>query len=242
MFETFYHSLIQKIGSGAALALVTSLTVATSGATGYKLYASMQQSAEAQPAPQIRVEQTPDESFDGTSELAQATQNDQGVTAPKTPPSNVAAPSPTKSSGTTTPIALAKAIAPTPTTVVTNTSNSCVITVFGKNYDVQPLRTSHPGGNVFVCGTDMSAAYQSAHGSNPNKLALYATTLSLSQSGSGSTSNTNNIGSSSTDDENEIEDDEDQEENEEREHQFSNDDDENEDEDEDENEENNEDD
>ncbi len=55
-------------------------------------------------------------------------------------------------------------------------SNSCIVTIFGKQYDVQPLKTDHPGpkGDFFVCNTDMSNAYQSQHGANVSRLAKYA--------------------------------------------------------------------
>src|SRR3989339_617855 len=51
--------------------------------------------------------------------------------------------------------------------------SSCVVTVSGSKYDVTPLQIGHPGGNIFVCGTDMTALFQSMHGSNLAKLAPY---------------------------------------------------------------------
>lgn len=64
-------------------------------------------------------------------------------------------------------------------------SNACIITIFGKQYDVTSLRSSHPGGDVFVCGTDQSATYQSAHGTSVARLAPYLVTA-------GSVNNTTN--------------------------------------------------
>ncbi len=46
------------------------------------------------------------------------------------------------------------------------TTTPCVVTIFGQQYDVAPLQTNHSGGNVFTCGTDMSAVFQSMHGTN----------------------------------------------------------------------------
>lgn len=49
----------------------------------------------------------------------------------------------------------------------------CVVTLFGKQYDVQPLKTGHPGGNIFVCGTDMTTIYQGQHGTNVTQMQPY---------------------------------------------------------------------
>lgn len=39
----------------------------------------------------------------------------------------------------------------------------CIITISGIQYDVAPLTVPgvHPGGNIFVCGTDMSTLFMS---------------------------------------------------------------------------------
>lgn len=49
----------------------------------------------------------------------------------------------------------------------------CIITVFGNQYDVTALQTSHSGGNIFVCGTDMTATFQSMHGTDVSRIAQY---------------------------------------------------------------------
>lgn len=51
----------------------------------------------------------------------------------------------------------------------------CVITLFGVQYDVSPLQPTgaHPGGNIFVCGTDMTAVYQSMHGTDVTRMIPY---------------------------------------------------------------------
>lgn len=53
------------------------------------------------------------------------------------------------------------------------TTTPCIITVSGQQYDVAPLQSSHSGGNIFNCGTDMTAIYQSAHGTNVSRLQPY---------------------------------------------------------------------
>lgn len=58
----------------------------------------------------------------------------------------------------------------------THAAAPCIITVFGVQYDVTPLQTSHTGGNVFVCGTDMTTLYQAQHGINVDRLIPYLIT------------------------------------------------------------------
>lgn len=43
-------------------------------------------------------------------------------------------------------------------------SNQCIITISGIKYDVQPLRNTHSGGDVFTCNTDMTATFFGQHG------------------------------------------------------------------------------
>ena len=49
----------------------------------------------------------------------------------------------------------------------------CIVTIFGVQYDVSPLQTSHTGGNIFTCGTDMTATYQGMHGTNVSRIAPF---------------------------------------------------------------------
>lgn len=49
----------------------------------------------------------------------------------------------------------------------------CVITVFSKQYDVAPLQGTHSGGNIFVCGSDMTASYQGKHGTDVARMQPY---------------------------------------------------------------------
>lgn len=52
-------------------------------------------------------------------------------------------------------------------------NDECIITLFGDRYDVSEFRTQHPGGNVFVCGSDMTQEYEAQHGSDLTKLEEY---------------------------------------------------------------------
>lgn len=42
-------------------------------------------------------------------------------------------------------------------------SSRCIITISGGQYDVTEFRNIHSGGDVFQCGTDMTAAFLSRH-------------------------------------------------------------------------------
>ncbi|MFA6017175.1 MAG: hypothetical protein WC744_03750 [Patescibacteria group bacterium] len=55
----------------------------------------------------------------------------------------------------------------------TEAATPCIVTIFGIQYDVTSLQTNHTGGNVFVCGMDMTAVYQSQHGTDVSRIAPY---------------------------------------------------------------------
>jgi hypothetical protein len=57
--------------------------------------------------------------------------------------------------------------------LASNISARCIITLFGKQYDVTQLRVTHSGGDIFKCGTDMTTTYQNQHGTNMNRMANY---------------------------------------------------------------------
>ena len=52
-------------------------------------------------------------------------------------------------------------------------ATSCVITLFGKQYDVATLQNAHTGGNLFACGIDMTATYQAQHGTDVSRMLPY---------------------------------------------------------------------
>lgn len=49
----------------------------------------------------------------------------------------------------------------------------CIITLFGNQYDVTSLTTNHTGGNIFQCGTDMTATYLAQHGADLTRMAPF---------------------------------------------------------------------
>ena len=53
-----------------------------------------------------------------------------------------------------------------PTPVPAPQIAQCIITIDGSSYDVTNFRTSHSGGNIFNCGTDMSSTFWSRHGAS----------------------------------------------------------------------------
>jgi hypothetical protein len=83
----------------------------------------------------------------------------------------------------------------TSTTQASTTSVGCAITLFGKQYDVTNLRSTHSGGDIFNCGTDMTAVYQGRHGSSVSRMQQY---LISSGGTTGSTAITNTSGGSGT--------------------------------------------
>lgn len=42
-------------------------------------------------------------------------------------------------------------------------SNKCIITISGMSYDITNYQNGHSGGNVFVCGTDMTGLFWGRH-------------------------------------------------------------------------------
>jgi len=57
-----------------------------------------------------------------------------------------------------------------------NSSSSCIVTIFGSQYNVTSLKSTHSGGDVFNCGTDMSSQYETQHGTNLNRMKSYLIT------------------------------------------------------------------
>jgi predicted heme/steroid binding protein len=53
------------------------------------------------------------------------------------------------------------------------TGSACVVTLFGLQYDVTQLRSTHSGGDMFNCGTDMTTLYQSTHSTNVTRMQPY---------------------------------------------------------------------
>jgi hypothetical protein len=58
-------------------------------------------------------------------------------------------------------------------TVAPTKDTRCIVTISGSRYNVTALRSTHSGGNIFVCGTDMTATYQGQHGTSTSLIARY---------------------------------------------------------------------
>lgn len=132
---------------------------------------------------------------------------------PTIAPTTIPTPGTSTSGGTNTIIPHPKASSllptlglPVPTTPPQSQASAsnaqCVITLFGKQYDVSRLRNTHSGGNIFTCGTDMTAVYQGRHGSDLSRMQQYliapeGTTSSNTNSGNAS-NNSGNTGTSSS--------------------------------------------
>lgn len=55
------------------------------------------------------------------------------------------------------------AVKPNPAPAVQPASNRCIVTISGQKYDVTDFRTQHSGGDIFVCGTDMTRTFFGQH-------------------------------------------------------------------------------
>lgn len=52
---------------------------------------------------------------------------------------------------------------PTPAPAAPPVDNRCIITISGNRYNVTQFRSIHSGGDIFKCGTDMTAVFLSQH-------------------------------------------------------------------------------
>ena len=84
--------------------------------------------------------------------------------------------------------AVALKTTPTPGT----SSGLCLVSISGQQYDVTKLASTHSGGNIFKCGTDMTSSYNSKHGTNMSRMSQYIYNGSaVSNTGTPSTGGTN---------------------------------------------------
>jgi cytochrome b involved in lipid metabolism len=166
---------------------ITGLTIATSTVGASKVIGSITQRDQEPPEVEVLDDLSTQEQAESVTKLSNETLSD------------------TKPASTLAPLKkLAANILPTNTPITSNSlsqqnisTGGCLVTLFGKSYDVTPLKNTHPGGDVFVCGTDMSTSYQSAHGNDVSRMAPYlvnsnGTTVANStgtSSGSSSSSN-----------------------------------------------------
>ncbi len=143
--------LFTNLGQKLAITLLVGTAAVTTGAAVIKI-ANGQREDDSK-----KVQSTPKVNEDNTSKPI-----------PTTKPKIVSTPNPT-----TIPTAI-KTPTPSKTTVAIDTSNKCIVTLFGKLYDVTNLRSSHSGGDIFSCGTDMTTTYQGKHGTNMSRMSAYA--------------------------------------------------------------------
>lgn len=77
--------------------------------------------------------------------------------------------------------------------------NSCIILLAGKKYNVEALRQSHSGGDIFDCGTDMTSKFNSEHGTDYARLSQYLVSDSTSLGSSNPSTKINNVKKSDDD-------------------------------------------
>ncbi|MEI8232590.1 MAG: hypothetical protein WCG44_02490 [bacterium] len=58
---------------------------------------------------------------------------------------------------------VAPTVVPTATPTPTPKPAGCIVKIDGINYEITSLLRTHSGGNVFTCGTDMSAIFWGQH-------------------------------------------------------------------------------
>lgn len=52
---------------------------------------------------------------------------------------------------------------PSPTSKLDNLTGHCLVQISGNTYDVTALKSTHSGGDIFQCSTDMTSIYFSQH-------------------------------------------------------------------------------
>jgi len=195
MFQETITKIAEKLFPQIAIMLLVGTTAVSGGAAGLKLLSSRQQ------APTVQIGATPP-----GNELREVT-----GTTPTTAVSGT--PKPTGPSQSGAVVTVAKVVGTTvkPTSVpkiqtvasvsvggASSVSSGCIITLFGKQFDVTSLRSTHSGGDIFSCGTDMTTIYQGRHGTNLTRMQQYAVNASTqvsSVTGTAGTSSSGNTGS-----------------------------------------------
>ena len=181
--DNIIQFITERFGPKFLVGLFITSAVATSGVTGAKIVAGMKESPSSRNIPEVRVVQT-------AADLEQGDGNGETI------PVNTPAGRP-KTGTSTRPLVFAGVsptsfpLAPTPIPTVkqsVNNANACIVTLFGVQYDVAPLRKTHSGGDIFSCNSDMTSVYQNRHGTNVSRMQAYLVgSGSSSGSGAGST-------------------------------------------------------
>lgn len=168
--------MFQKIGSNLLLFLFIGSSVATSGIAGYKIIKKLptvtaSETISAETDTEMSITPT------ATKVPQQSQRNPQATITPTGSTQQTG----TVQVGTSTSVRSSSTV-----NAAVQPAQGCIITLSGNQYNVDSLRNSHPGGNIFVCGTDMTARYTKQHGTNTAQMARY-----LVQAGSTSTIQTN---------------------------------------------------
>jgi hypothetical protein len=161
------HSLTSKMGTGIVVGSFLLLSLTTTGVAASKLWSVYQTNSSLAAGPlEIRqIAATEAASVEPTKRAPVTKAVVKQAALPTQAPTPLPTPRPS--------FALVPLPQPSPTPL---SSSGCIITLSGKQYDVTPLRSSHPGGDIFVCGTDMTASYNSRHGSDLSRMTKYQVT------------------------------------------------------------------
>jgi cytochrome b involved in lipid metabolism len=184
--------LFNNFGQKLAMFLLVGTTALTTGTAVSKVV--IKQTGAEQKTPQEIAVELPDSGSDSKNVEIEDRKitlfKDDSTILPKIIPTKSKSATPTPA-----PTSIPKAtVTTTKTAAAVDTTNRCIITLFGKSYDISNLRSTHSGGDVFTCGADMTSKYQGKHGSSVSMMSRYAydpnnpTTVSPSSSGSSSNS------------------------------------------------------
>ena len=185
------ETLLTTYGANVLIGLFVMASLATSGYAGAKIYTSVVAHPTIVPV-QIQT------SVPSVIEEVTPTQTDQIPESPRSEKVNAIVVNQehnTTARNTILPTAKSTSrIVPTvaPAKIVTAPSAStnaslCIVTISGQQFDVTRLRSTHSGGDIFACGTDMTATYQSRHGTSLSRMSAYAVNAQTGATAIGST-------------------------------------------------------
>lgn len=195
MIQNIFNVILEKLLPKITVAALIGTTLVTSGVAGAKL---LKQTA---PPDKVSASTFSDESL-GLKELP-----DNGPTPEnRTNFAEISGNLPTVKPKAKTPVSAGSFVFPTsipaiptgPSSPNNQNPNACIISLFGKQYDVAPLRSTHSGGDIFACNTDMTAVYQGKHGTNVSRMQPYiynGNGTSISGSGANPTGSSGTNGS-----------------------------------------------
>ncbi|MFA6017173.1 MAG: hypothetical protein WC744_03740 [Patescibacteria group bacterium] len=156
----------KNIVSAIVVTVLTGITVTTSAAGTAKLLGSMNSFKPS--VPEVRGVQAVDNTDKTKKTISIAKTNSAGGTKLTN-----SIPSPAGNIAKKIIAMISPTLAPAVNNNVAQNSNSCLITLFGKEYDVFSLQTTHSGGNIFTCNSDMTSTYQTRHGADVSRMQKY---------------------------------------------------------------------